>query len=237
MPALAYEAYERLRVSFPVISISFGPWQGLKEVPSPEKSIFLEMNKRLKVDTFSCEKHSVRHSILEGEHLEIICRALDIYVRMHVSREQDAAFAYGRPEDRHADLLLCSCESGAEHFDLLIPTVSPNLPKAFKIKATYFRDILDGQKKVEFRTDTEKLRKMLRGEDYITLQLGYAAASECPYMIVRIDRVAWDMPEDTLRNWGINDVPVKGRIAFIYIRSIEEVWYPKTLRRTGVNFL
>ena len=48
MPALAYEAYERLRVSYPVISISFGPWQSLKEVPSPEKSIFLEMNKRLK---------------------------------------------------------------------------------------------------------------------------------------------------------------------------------------------
>ena len=48
MPALAYEAYERLRVSYSVISVSFGPWQGFKEAPSPEKSIFVEMNKGLK---------------------------------------------------------------------------------------------------------------------------------------------------------------------------------------------
>ena len=112
----------------------------------------------LPVDVY--ESYRLGRSV-EEEHLETICRALHTYERMHVSRDQDAAFAFGRPEDRHVDLLLCSCESGAEHFDLLIPTVSPNLPKAFKIKARYFDDILDGQKKVESRTDTQKLRKML----------------------------------------------------------------------------
>ncbi|CAE7300676.1 RAD54 [Symbiodinium microadriaticum] len=115
----------------------------------------------LPVDVY--ESYRLGRSV-EEEHLETICRALHTYERMHVSRDQDAAFAFGRPEDRHVDLLLCSCESGAEHFDLLIPTVSPNLPKAFKIKARYFDDILDGQKKVESRTDTQKLRWGRLGE-------------------------------------------------------------------------
>ena len=46
-----------------MISISFVLWQDLKEVPSPEKSIFLRKFNELKVDTFPCEKHSVRNSL------------------------------------------------------------------------------------------------------------------------------------------------------------------------------
>ena len=46
-----------------MISISFFLWQDPKEVPSPEKSIFLRKFNELKVDTFPCEKHSVRNSL------------------------------------------------------------------------------------------------------------------------------------------------------------------------------
>ena len=163
----------------------------------------------------------------EEQHLEPAAFALNLFLRIHVDTEADATFVYGPPTGRHIDILHC-LRNGAEHFDLLRPQRSQGLPKALKIKEDYFAQIITNQKRVEFRRDDQKLRKMLQGEDFLCLQMGYQ--TDGPYCIVQLDRVAWDMPaEDTLRNWGIANVSYTGRLAFLYIRSVEEVWYPKTL--------
>ena len=134
----------------------------------------------------------------------------------------------------------------ASRADLLVPEPHRPPPKTLTITAHCYIEICCPHNlspiRIEFRASfpctgwprsrTRRLERgwILKGESCLSLRAGYERDS--PYVVVRLKHVAYDMPNTTLQNWRVTDVPSEARLAFLYIDKTEEIWNP---RRSGLE--
>jgi len=141
--------------------------------------------------------------------------------------------AFGDAKNKALNLLLTSCASGAEHFDMLIPSANsfPGAP-LLTIRREYFMKILRGDKSFEFRSDVPRLRTQLRSSSILVLRAGRTPGF--PYMVVEVAKQR-RVPLEEVKRFHGEDIGEmfdhQTAVLGIKLGRILEVWDP-----TGFHF-
>lgn len=133
--------------------------------------------------------------------------------------------AFGDAKKKSVHLLLTTCQSGAEHFDLLIPRSCnyPGIPVCV-VQRKFFLDILRGEKTWEFRDQpaSAKAEGKLTEAKHVVVRAGRTPGY--PYMVVEVDKTRPVPLEEVIRRHGdVHDFFKSGHVLGLKLGRIVEV--------------